>query len=241
MTTNYCDYCSRHFKFKDLYDQHVITCEFFYKKKRIKDRELDTFEHLPTQQELYKLVQHLTLQCCQLQKDVEKLKKTNNSRTKKNILDVLNSATIYPTNSFEEWVMIKRDIKPEYLECVYKEDLIAGIKMYIVDLIESENTNMPMRTCAEKPNTLYVYSGVESQSPSWKTMTNDQFERWVTRVSHRFLQEYSNMQQANIDKIYSNEDENEKNIIFMMKITGGKMSFERRCSEIKKFTGNLRL
>jgi len=244
MTHHYCEYCSRNFRFKDLYDQHVITCEFFYRKKREKDRDIDTFEHLPTQQELYKLVQQLTIQCFNLQKDVEKMKIANNSRTKKSITETLNSSTaIKPIHSFEEWVMIKREVTHEYLECVYKEDLIAGIKMYITDLIHSEKTNMPMRTMPEKSNTIYVYSGVDSQIPTWKIMLNDQFERWITRISHRFLQEYSNIQQANIEKIYSNDDENEKNIIFMMKITGGKMSFEKRCSELKKFivTGNLRL
>ena len=59
MTHNYCDYCNRNFKFKDLYDQHTVTCEYFYKKKRDRDRETESFEQLPTQQELYKLVQNL--------------------------------------------------------------------------------------------------------------------------------------------------------------------------------------
>jgi len=247
--TNYCEYCNRTFKFRDLYDQHIITCEYFYKKKREKDRDLETFEHLPTQQELYKLVQQLSVQCCKLQKDIDRMKNSSNQKTKKSIIENLNSSTIMPIQSFEDWIMVKREIKPEYLECVFKEDLISGIKMYITDLINFEKTNMPMRTFTEKPNAIYVYSknvdltnnsekDNELQKPVWKTMENALFERLITRISHRFLQEYSNFQQENINKIYSNEDENDKNIIYMMKITGGKMSFEKRCSELKKwFTG----
>ena len=255
--TNYCEYCNRAFKFRDLFDQHIITCEYFYKKRREKDRDLETFEHLPTQQELYKLVQQLSVQCCKLQKDVDRMKNTSSRTTKKSIIETLNSSTTpMPAHSFEEWVMVKREIKPEYLECVFKEDLIAGIQMYITDLVDSEKTNMPMRTFT---NVIYVYSGggvapsnsdsgnaeqsIVLQKPAWKIMENALFERLITRVSHRFLQEYSNFQQDNMVKIYSNEDENDKNIIYMMKITGGKMSFEKRCSELKKWytvTGNLR-
>ena len=88
----------------------------------------------------------------------------------------------------------------------FKEDLIAGIKMYITDLVNFEKTNMPMRTFTEKPNAIYVYSknvdltnnnekDNELQKPVWKTMENALFERLITRISHRFLQEYSNFQQ----------------------------------------------
>ena len=243
--SNYCNYCDRHFKFKDLYDQHTITCEFFYRKKRERDRSIETIEHLPTQQELYKLVQQLTLQCCKLQKDVDRLKTSSNTRTKKSIMESLNCPTaVSPPHSFESWILIKREVNHEYLELVYKEDLTAGIKKYINDLIKLETTNIPMRTFVEKPNVIYIYSAdpkIENSIASWKIIPTEQFERWINRIAHRFLQEFAVMQLENIEKINSCEDEKDKNIVFMVKINGGKTSMEKRSADIKKnITGNLR-
>lgn len=247
MSINYCNYCDRHFKFKDLYDQHIITCEFFYRKKRETDRALETFEHIPTPQEMYKLVQHLTLQCCKLQKEVDKLKSNAGTKTRKLIIENLNNSK-NPVLSFEEWLAIKRDIKQDYLTIVYQEDLTAGIKKYINDLIISETTNIPLRTFAEKPNVIYVYSASDDLSntvnPTWKIMQFEQFMKWTNRLAHRFSQEFSIMQSENSEKMNSSESEKDKNIIFMMKINGGKVSSEKRANDIKRWlisSGNLKI
>ena len=49
------------------------------------------------------------------------------------------------------------------------------------------------------------------------------------------LREFCVMQKENMVKIFSNEDEKEKNIVFMMKMNGGKTSDEQRAREIKKW------
>lgn len=239
---SYCTYCNRYFKFNDLYEQHTIACEFFYRSKRVKDREIETYEQLPTQQELYKLIQQLTLQCHKLQKDVERLKSNSSNRTKKTVMDVLNSTSNQiPECSFESWVLVKRPIKRDYLDLVYNEDLTSGIKMYISELIQSEKLNIPIRTFAEKSNNIYIYSVGQSPDnpPSWQIISIEQFGKWTNRIAHRFLQEFSIMQYENMEKINSNETEKDKNIIFMVKINGGKTSAEKRCLDIKKwFNGN---
>lgn len=243
MSIHNCLYCDRHFKFKDLYETHIIMCEFFNRSKREKEREMEAFEHIPSQHELYKLVMHLTVQCSSLQKEVDKLKHSSGIRTRKIVIDKLNHIE-NPTTSFEDWYVVKQPILQSYLDLVYQEDLIAGIKRYISDLIISEKTNIPMRTFAEKPNTIYVYSQ-DADNPkvaTWKIMSNEQFMKWINRIAHRFSQEFSIIQADTFDVFDSSEAEKEKNIIFMMKINGGKISGERRANDIKKWiTGNLRL
>jgi hypothetical protein len=52
------------------------------------------------------------------------------------------------------------------------------------------------------------------------------------------------MQSETFDVYDSTESEKDKNIIFMMKINGGKISDERRANDIKKWitsSGNLRM
>ena len=53
-----CMYCQRYFHFHDIYQRHVITCEFFYKGRKNRERIEDDNEVLPTPQEQYKLIQH---------------------------------------------------------------------------------------------------------------------------------------------------------------------------------------
>lgn len=241
-TISSCNYCNRHFKYQDLYERHVLMCEFFSRRKREKERDLETFEHMPTQHELFKLVQHLLVQTTSLQKEVDKLKNNADNRTRKLVINSLNIGEL-PTSPFEDWILIKRPIKLYYLDLVYQEDLITGIKKYISELIIAENINIPIRTFAEKPNTIYVYSREEpGNTPSWKIMPIKQFMKWINRIAHRFSQEFSIMQAEIFDIHNSSEAEKDKNIIFMMKINGGKVSEEKRANDIRKWIiGNLQI
>ena len=242
MTHNYCDYCNRNFKFKDLFDQHTVTCEYFYKKKRDRDRETESFEQLPTQQELYKLVQQLTVQCCKLQKDVDRLNSNSNVNRRKYIIESLNNySKVTSVSIYDDWIKIKNPIKPYYLERVFQEDLTDGIKTYISDLILLEKATFPIRSFTQKPNVIYGFCAnvqepdKEFKPPSWKILTIEQFGKWIMRISHSLLQAFVTFQTENVEKINSSESEKDKNIIFMIKINGGKISDERRWHDIKKW------
>ena len=241
MTQNYCNYCNRQFKFKDLFDQHTITCEFFYKKKRDKDRACDSFEHLPSQQELYKLVQQLTVQCVKLQKDVDRLSSHSNLHKRKLIIDTLNNVSKTENIPiFDEWIK-RNHTKPHYLDRVFQEDLTDGIKLYINDLILLEKDTFPLRSFTQKPNVIYGYCANTQEldgvlkPPSWKVITIDQIGKWVNRISHYLLQIFMVYQSENKEQINSSEAEKDKNLIYMIKINGGKISEERRWNEIKKW------
>lgn len=264
MDNNYCSYCNRYYRFKDIYDQHMLTCDYFNKSKKNRDREIDCIEKLPSQQEMYKYIQFLAVKCDRLQKDVEKLKANSSVRCKNAILNTLNSSvtniTLIP---YQEWINTFT-ITICHLECVFKENLTAGIKLCILDRIKKEKKeNIPIRSFKQKTNNLYIYSysarlsseeratGEKAELPSealpfhqenlenvqysWKIMAIDDYERMISTLFHQFIVEFMNWQDDNRELIETSEKEREKNLRYMIKIHNVKTNEEKQKLEIRKW------
>lgn len=243
MDNNYCSYCNRYYRFKDIYDQHMLTCDYFNKSKKNRDREIDCIEKLPSQQEMYKYIQFLAVKCDRLQKDVEKLKANSSVRCKNAILNTLNSSvtniTLIP---YQEWINTFT-ITICHLECVFKENLTAGIKLCILDRIKKEKKeNIPIRSFKQKTNNLYIYShsgvpleNLENVQYSWKIMAIDDYERMISTLFHQFIVEFMNWQDDNSELIETSEKEREKNLRYMIKIHNVKTNEEKQKLEIRKW------
>jgi len=123
-----CVYCNRHFRFKDTYDQHHITCEFLFKSKKEKDRENDVYEFIPSSQDQYKFIQYLASQVVQLKKEVEQLKGITIIKRRKVIHEWLNSNENYVSKQgFLAW---SKSIPIEFchLNTVFEQDLMSSVK-----------------------------------------------------------------------------------------------------------------
>jgi len=236
MEQNYCKTCDRSFKFKDLFDQHIPCCEYFAKSKRERDRDTEEFENLPTSQEQYKLIQYLLTQVSKLQKEVNGLKESALIKKRRLIIDWLHSPANYiPSCAFVEWtksIIVDQD----HLRYVFENGLSEGMKQCIHSHLE-RGLNAPIRAFTQKPGTLYLFVKDEpTDTASWRIATGEDLDRWMDRLSHRFLQEFIKWQLENADLINSSESEKEKNLEYMQKINGvGKQSEDRRKSEIKKW------
>ena len=67
-------------------------------------------------------------------------------------------------------------------------------------------------------------------------MQTEQFDRWINRLAHRFLQVFIEWQMANSALIHSCDEEKEKNVDYMRKINGlGRAYEDRRRSELRKW------
>jgi len=243
MENHFCKYCNRHFRFKDLYDQHIATCEFFHRRQRERDRDIETFEQLPSPQEMYKLVQYLMVQNARLTKDVEKLKQASNRRQKRAILEWLNGdSNPNPPHSFVEWSKTM-PVTDEHLQLVFSDTLTDGIKACLKAFLQ-ETATKPICAFSQKPGVFYIYDGPPKceaneenlAEPTWRLMIGEDYERWMSRVSHRFLQEFMKWQEANRAILYSCEAEKERNIDYMRKISGGgAVQEDRRNTDLRKW------
>lgn len=234
MSGNYCKYCNRYFRFKDLYEQHTLTCEYFYKKHRDKDRENDVIEQLPSSQQQFKLIQEMYSKIISLEKEVKKLKQNNIVKKKKMILDFLNSESCAKPNlNFQNWVS---SLQPtfENLHTTFDYDLIDGITQVFKGTFNT--TVLPITCFSQKPGIFYIYTDRPSIGLGWRILTNDEFKLMIQKISHKFLQLFLQWQLENHDLLQSSNHWKDKNIEYMQKINGmGHVYEQRRLQDCKKW------
>lgn len=235
-----CRFCDRKFKFKDLYDQHIVTCEYLFKSKKTKDRELDVIETLPSAQEQFKLIQHLALQVTNLQKEVELLRGNMNIKKKKMVIEWLHGpANPTPLVTFTEWSKLIQ-VNDAHLSTVFALGLTAGIKKAIEAYLEYSSIP-PIRAFKQKAGTFYIYEvteGIDSEESSimrWRALNNDESDRWVDLIMHKFLQKFIQWQLIHMDLANSCEADKDRFLDYMQKINGGGQTDERRKSDMRKW------
>ena len=236
MGSNLCKYCFRNYKKKDNYEKHIVCCEFFHRASTKEyDNEMDSYEKLPTPREMYQLLRETLYKCNKLEKELTKLKNTTFIKQRKQIIEYLNQPKNEPTMNFIEWSK-SINIDHEHLEIVFQDDLTEGIKECIKTVCEKKTTVLPIRSFSQKSNTLYFYHNSDENPDkySWKIMSNDDIDKFVSILSYKFLQEYMKFQRSIMDQIENDDNVKENHIIYMIKINGGKGSDDRRRNEIKK-------
>jgi len=227
---NHCINCNRQFRFKDLYDQHSITCNFLFKSRKEKCRETDAFERLPTPQEQFKLIQNLYLQISKLEKEVDSMRGQVIIRKRKDIIDFLQSkSNPVPPFAFLEWsktIMVSK----EMLDTVFSKSLNDGIRMCISGFVSIEYP--PIRVFSQKKGTIYVYEQVNNEDDCekscWRILSIDEFDRWIDRIMHKFLQVFVAWQLENMKVLNSNDQQKDKNLEYMQKINGNGQTDDRR-------------
>ena len=245
-TVQTCIYCNREFRHHDLFAQHFITCQWFFKTRRERGREIESFETLPSAQETYHLIQHLALQVSSLQTEVAQLRQITMTKKRKMILDWLlnpSNRSMTPSLSLVDWIK-ETPVSNDHLMIVFQVDLIEGIKAAISAHFDAYRGRIvPICAFHQKPGTLFVYHKPYSSDPAdadsvvkWRIMTADDFERWMDRLGTRFLQVFLKWQMDNAHIIRSSMDEKEKNLENMRKINGlSRAHEERRRSELRKW------
>ena len=85
MSSTYdCKYCKRNYKEKFNYDRHLLCCEFIFKSRREQNNEADLLAPIPTQREMYQLIQHMSIRIDKLEKDNQRLQQV--AKRKHNVL-----------------------------------------------------------------------------------------------------------------------------------------------------------
>ncbi len=231
MDNLYCKYCNKYFRFKDLYDQHEITCEFIFRSRRRKDRESDYIETLPTVQEQFKLIQYLTLTVNRLENEVTRLKINAGTRKRKLVLDILNNnSTPKPCILFENWYK-QFTIEQTDLNSVFEGDITDGM-IKVLQKYLMRNHNTPICSFQQKDNSIYIwtteFNNSEMNEPIWVLLDNIVYKKWLRCLNHQFLQRFLKWQVDNTALICSCEREKEKHISAMHKINGLEENYEKK-------------
>ena len=233
-----CGFCKREYKEKFNYDRHKVCCEFLCKTRREQLNEIDQIEKLPTQKEMYMLIQELALRNEKLEKELAKLKHVQ--KQKINILEWLNSTnSSNPKIGFMDWILqvVYSEIK-NILETVYDSNLSTGLTKLFDNIIENNESNtIPIRAFENKSNVFYIYTKNPHEF-EWKIISNDEFNRILSKICHQFIVQFkNNWFTPNESKIENDEKYKDLYINYYKRILGGneRISDETRYQKVRNF------
>jgi len=253
MGEQYCQYCHNHWKYKKEYEKHLACCAYFYHLRRNPRPEMDDYGcPIPTQKEMFRFIQELSLKCERLEKEVVRLKKNVGIRQKKVIVECLNRPEQTPQTEFNEWwrklsLQLPTESTPEegidmdahwsivnnvFLFRVFKRDLVEGIKSILQRFIEVQLSEgaIPVRCFIQKPGVFYIYCG-----GIWRNMTDADFETMIDYISQLFVREFLAWQRENADSVDEDERRCEEQIRYMMRVNRMQPSKEKGMTEIRKW------
>ena len=238
-----CKFCVRNFKEKFNYDRHILCCEFLHKSVRERNNEVEIIESLPTQIQMYKLIQELAIRINRLEKDNRKL--LQSQKRKINILDWLNENKKQPSIIFSAWLsgIVYQNIVNQ-LEIVFQDDLTKGIIRLFDNVIsDSDSDKIPICAFDNKPNVFYIYDFRNQQmtdtdsgdnTPIWMVLSVSEFNMILKRICHRFLVEFKKNWYDNHKHMIDNDETyKDKYIIYYKNILGGDQNDETRSQKIR--------
>ena len=135
-----------------------------HKAPSYEDIELPDYSKILGNNALVKLISDLVTRCIKMESEIAALKQKTNTKSRIQILDVLNDVTNIPKAQFCAWFR-KIIITREILLSVFENDLNEGIKNAILQELaiknefktKKKNSPIPIQSFVQKPNCLYIY------------------------------------------------------------------------------------
>lgn len=227
MTQYCCGSCDKRFHYKEFYDNHRIACNFFSQNRKRRLQKQECYEKLPTQHEMFQLLQHLTLKCQFLTEEVDKLKKCAFSTRKKTADMILE--TLKPPIIFNEWIKFFK-IDTKCITEIVNGNLTDGIIHCIHVSMNENETVIPIHAFKEKPGIIYIFEeDDETQLYKWNVCSNDKLSYMVENIIHEIGKFYCiwKEEQTNIDM--------DTELSYMVKISGLKSNKNKQLQEIKSW------
>ncbi len=232
--TNSCNFCGKKYTRKSSYDKHVLLCEVFNKSKREKKlEEEEELKELPSQKQLYKIIEELAFKYQKMEEKMTEMQKWVQKNKKKiNILDWLNenaTTNIKFNDVANTFVMTDK----------YIEDMIENNFMHTISMVFQENllltshkstttdnnNSQPIYCFVQKINTFYatVEEEIEGQiQKKWKELDKTEIIRFFNIVHHKLTTCLRQWKLKHEEKINNNDKWCEiynKTIIKLMSIS----------------------
>jgi hypothetical protein len=168
-----CPHCSKKFKMKKSLAKHMMLCQLDNKDKN----ELTV---IPTQKEMWLILQKLYADNEKLKKKVESLENIVNKDVKKmNMIDWLNEND--KGINIEGWLKTNIRVTLEDLKMIFMTDYIRGLSNILENNV-NDTENNPFRAFSHKTKELYVY-----EKNKWKKCKKRDIMKIFDRISLNIL------------------------------------------------------
>ncbi len=169
-----CPHCGKKFKTNPALHKHIILCQL--DKNEVKNSVV------PTQKEMWVIIQKLYKENEIQKKKIEKLEQIVNKDVKKlNMLDWLNQND--KGIDIDSWLKTNIIVTIDDLNTIFMTDYTRGLSNILTNnIIHSENT--PFRAFSHKIKQLYIY-----QKNKWKKSTKSDIMKIFDRISLNILKQ----------------------------------------------------
>lgn len=159
--THCCATCKKTYKRKIYYDRHVSTCKLLHMSPADLDRAADAYEPLPSQREMFTVIQSLAARCDTMeQKMVSMENSMNRSRRKLDIGKWLCGSGV-PAQSMGLWEWLAPlTISDAEFDKYTQFKLCDAMIRVLVGFVRDTEGISPLRSVTARPNDLYVWDGV---------------------------------------------------------------------------------
>ena len=181
-----CPHCGKKFKTNPALHKHIILCQL--DKNEVKNSVV------PTQKEMWVIIQKLYKENAIQKKKIEKLEQIVNKDVKKlNMVDWLNQND--KGIDIDNWLKTSIIVTKDDLNTIFMTDYTRGLSNIISNnIMNCENT--PFRAFSHKIKQLYIY-----QKNKWKKSTKSDIMKIFDRISLNILK-----QSKEYDKSLSNNE-----------------------------------
>jgi 23S rRNA pseudoU1915 N3-methylase RlmH len=189
-----CEYCGKEYKRRINHDKHVILCEIIYKARK-KDKRIDREteeinEEIPTQKQMYKILQELALKYNKLEEKIELMSKWVDKKKKKiNVLDWLNTSSgLKPELIFDNLAdsisILESDINLLFNGNFY--DMLNEI--FVRNIYDKNESEVSLFAFIQKTNTIYIYSKQNTVSEtSWIELSRENLIYFLNKVHYKIV------------------------------------------------------
>ena len=173
-----CKYCGKQYKQKKAYKKHELICQ-------ITRDDLNKINIIPSQKEMWILVQKLIIQNKEQQLKIEALERVVHRDIKKiNMIDWLNT-NIKKSTNFDTWLS-KLYTTIDDLKYVFDSDIVRGLERILTNNIK---TKSPFKAFKHKSTILYIFN-----NSTWKKAIKEDLEKILRKIQLDILKrngEYS--------------------------------------------------
>lgn len=211
-----CPCCFKVFKKKACYEKHIFTCE-----------RTNADKPIPTQQQLYDMIQNITEKYNAIQTELETIKsKLNITNKKLNVLTWLNENKLENTMDFISLIKSVK-IDESALNMIFEKGFVDGVFEIINAHFQSHQTYQFIKCFQQKKNIIHIF-----QNNQWQILSNEDFVKLMNEINMKIFATFNEYRETNNDNLKLDEFQTIFNNNFQ-KILCVNIPFCTRCVRIK--------
>ena len=205
ITLKICKFCGKKFGKKYTFDRHVILCEILNNKLKSPhaiNSEKEEIEMIPSNAQLFHIIQELAYKCAVLEETVSRLKISNGVK-RKTPGDVISSLSEPPTN-YSCWVKTII-VAEEWIDFILNNTLCKTISTIITNILELDDIPLHLES-----KNLFIFENSE-----WSKCSAEMFVLIVQHIHSKLftgLCKWSSENEEQINKDSLLDDLNTKTL-----------------------------